>query len=78
MSAVEFVRWQAFFRRNPHGLGWRNWVQAKVRQDLCRLLPGMTSKKLPKLDQFLWKRPEPLFIERTRQEHKARKRKNPK
>lgn len=74
MSAQEFADWQGFLRRHPAGLRWQNWMQARIRQDLHRLLPHKPGTKLPALEKFLWKPPEPLFIERLKREAKNKPR----
>lgn len=74
MSAQEFVSWQAYLRQHPAGLRWQNWTQAKIRQDLYRLAPRAKGSKLPTLDKFLWKPPEPLIVSRLKAEAKAKRR----
>lgn len=76
MSAQEFVSWQAYLRRHPHGFGWQNWIQAHLAREINRLLPRDKKKgdKLPPLDHFLWKPPEPLLATRLKKQAKRKKR----
>lgn len=62
MSMDEFVMWQAFLRRHPRGLAWENWVQANLAQLIDALRQRQPGTTLPKLDAFVWKAPEPLFV----------------
>ena len=73
MSAEEFVSWQAWLRRNPRGFHWDNWVQATLARELNRLLPRGKRDRMPKLEEFLYKPPEPLMVGRARAEAKRKK-----
>lgn len=72
MSVEEFVTWQAFLRRHPRGLRWDNWAQATLAREINLTQPRTKGARVPKLDLFVWKPPEPLFV--TREKDRARRR----
>ncbi len=74
MSAEEFVSWQAYLRRFPRGFAWENWKQATLAREVHRTIPRKKGDKLPPLDHFLWKPPEPLLVTRLKKKAKRKKR----
>jgi hypothetical protein len=75
MSMEEFVMWQAWLRRNPRGFKWENWVQASLAREIHRTIPRAKGSKMPKLDAFLFRASEPLFVERLKREARAKPKK---
>lgn len=75
MSAQEFMHWQGFLRRYPRGFHWENWKQAALAREVNRLLPRDPKKgdKLPPIEHFMWKPPEPLFVTRLKKKAKRKK-----
>jgi hypothetical protein len=67
MSMTEFYRWQGWLRQNPAGWGWLKLQFAELRREVAK---GRVSKgkKLPELDHYMARRPEPLFSIRAKLE----------
>lgn len=70
MSSQEFSRWQGYLRQSPVGWRWLNLQYAELKREIAkgRTLPG---KQYPRLDEFVWKPPEPFFVTRKKKEAKA-------
>ena len=72
MSVAEFVDWIAFLRQYPAGGRWLNLQFAELKREIAKGRPRARGDRLPTLDHYLWKPPEPLFVTRLREEAKAR------
>lgn len=71
MSVDEFYRWAGYLRQNPTGPRWLAKQFGELKREIAkaRVQPG---KKVPDLDHFVAKRPEPLFSIRMKREAQKR------
>lgn len=68
MSGEEFIDWVAYLRQNPAPTGV--WLNRRFAELMREVHKGNT-KKWARLDEFMWKPPEPMFV--TREKEKARR-----
>lgn len=71
MSAEEFMEWMAWFRQSFVGTTKANWAQAALAREVNRTLPRKKGDKVPPLRDFLWRAPDPLFVQRMEEEARA-------
>lgn len=67
MSMTEFYQWCGYLRRNPVGWRWLSREFASLKREVAmgRMARG---SKVPPLDHYQWKPPEPLFYQRKKRE----------
>ena len=71
MSGEEFCRWRGYLRRHPAGWRWLAVQFAELKRELAknRIVKG----KVPDLEHFMFRPPEPLFYTRAKREAEAKK-----
>lgn len=71
MSGEEFARWRGYLRRHPAGWRWLGVQFAEVKREIAkaRIVKG----KVPDIEFFMGKTPEPLFYTRRKREAEAKK-----
>ena len=66
------MRWQGYLRQNPVGWRWLAGEIAELKREIAKTRLGPV-KKVPALDHYEWKAPNPIFYVRAKAEAKQKK-----